>query len=222
MDTSAPRRPVTARSLLCAVLLLASVGTLWMALTTEIIVTRFQEVGDLIRTLYPEGDYIADNPGNTAKDYEGFIQIMENGSTMLLNLSGRAQQIYQDLTQPTGYTVGAGAKQLWDAGDIAPALLIFTFSILMPVLKTLLMGFVFLEPYMVKGKPKGAAILKLLNLSHKYTMLDVFVVSISVFAFSKNALVTVEPAEAVGWYIGYMVISYMGLTLLQNNATVDG
>lgn len=205
------------QGLIIALLLLGSVFTLTKALTENIVITQFSEIGDIVRSLYPPDDYLADNPDAGEGDYDQLVGVLEGGAQMVLGLSARAGDIYQDMITAKGYTVTSGAMQLYRSGDIAPALLILVFSVIMPIAKTLLMIFVFIEPALTKGRHRGADILKLLNLSHKYTMLDVFVVSVTVFAFSNQALVSVTPADALYWYLGYMGISYAALWLLERD-----
>ena len=213
-QTRAGSTLASTRGIITGLLLVLSVLTLTKALSEDIIVTQFSKVGDIIRSLYPTDDYLADNPDALRDDYDQLVGVLEGGAQMVLGLSERTQAIYDDMTAPKGYTVTSGAIQLYRSGDIAPAILILLFSVAMPILKTALMLFVYVEPLIAKGQHRGADIMRLLNLSHKYTMLDVFVVAITVFAFSEQALVSVKPAEALYWYLGYMAVSYGALWLL--------
>lgn len=208
-------------------LLLISCFALYKALTTPIIETRFSSATEMLENLYPRSDYLKDNPDSGMEDYEELLSFVDRGTQLLLGFSSRAQLIYDDLIKEKTYTVTAGIRQLWRAGDTVPALLILAFSVLFPVIKTFFMMLVFsgqiLSKYMTENsnvtKANPSRLLAFLTLSHKYTMLDVFVVSVTVFAFSNQTLVSVKPSVALYWYIGYMAASFPALWLLQHLKT---
>ena len=162
------------RSALIGLLLIGSVASLYQALTLDVVTTKFATFEQIVQTFYGEDDYRADNPDADKDGYKDLLDTLDWGFHSLINLSNRVGENYRDLIKPQGYTVIGGAQQLWIAGDIAPALLILLFSVLFPIIKTLMMLGVFGVQTRDRWKgtllrePRGARTLMLLNATHKY------------------------------------------------------
>jgi len=200
-----------------AVALAVSCWALSKALTENIIISKFATVREIVQSVYGPSDFDADNPQAEASAYENLLATIDWGFNQIIGLSERVRANYQQMTSAQGYTVAAGARQLWAAGDRVPALLIFGFSIIFPILKTLLMLVVYVGRLAWPAEQRGRRILKLLNASHKYTMLDVFVVAVMVFALSNQKLISVNPGSAIYWYVLYMAASYLALWGLERD-----
>ncbi|MEN8213609.1 MAG: paraquat-inducible protein A [Pseudomonadota bacterium] len=109
---------------------------------------------------------------------------------------------------------------LRQSGNLWLALLLFVFSVIVPLLKTLLVGMTWLnhEHHLFK---KG------LNLSHhmgKWSMADVFVVAILVayFANSGQDLTEAEVQAGLLFFAAYVILSLIGTQLISRGISRQG
>ncbi len=122
-------------------------------------------------------------------------------------------------------------EELWNDERVLVAVLIFGFSVCIPLLKTSLVTIA----YFVKNTQTAKKLLGLVNLIGKWSMADVFVVAvflavlstnhadtssaknISVFGFKIALELSTETLSAVGqgfyYFVGYCVLSMLGAQL---------
>lgn len=95
---------------------------------------------------------------------------------------------------------------LWERGDAALALLVGLFSIVFPLLKLLVLGL--REMRVSRPQAKGAIVLQHLS---KWSMIDVMLVAIAIFAAKSSGLASVVVLPGLWCYAASAVL--MGLLL---------
>lgn len=95
--------------------------------------------------------------------------------------------------------------ELWQHNRIVVAVLIFTFSITIPVIKTLLIT----AAYFIKSTIKEQKIIRFVNAIGKWSMADVFVVAIFLAIMSTNHAETATPQQLAifGFKLDFMISS---------------
>jgi len=123
--------------------------------------------------------------------------------------------------------------ELWQHNRILVAILIFTFSITVPVIKTVLIT----VAYFIKSAITEQKIISLVNAIGKWSMADVFVVAIflaimstnhaetatnqqvAIFGFKLDLIISSETLSNVGagfyYFVGYCLVSLMASQLYQ-------
>ena len=201
------------KKLFSIVLLFVSTAALYLALTTPILTTQLGEVDQILANVITLEDQQANDPNISEEEYRAALKGMETQLLTFLALQyPSSTERYAQATQPQSYNVLQGVDALREAGDFIPAALIFLFSVCFPVVKTAF-GYV-----MLVGGTAARSIGRLILKSHKYTMLDVFVVAVTLFATSKQTFFLISPGEAVLYYIAYMTLSYGFLWLALSDA----
>lgn len=105
-------------------------------------------------------------------------------------------------------TIGA----LWESGNLWLAVLLFVFSVAIPVFKTLIVALTFFAP----GHQLSIHGLRLSKGMGKWSMADVFVVAILVAFFSTadNGLTQAEVQAGLYFFAGYVVLSLVATQLI--------
>jgi hypothetical protein len=204
--------------LIAAVLFIASGVCLYFALTQPIVISRMVSLNEMIHVIYPEAAFEASKPADATPApapepgqptaYEKRITQYEKMVTGMVLGTDAAKQNFADLTAPKGYTAWQSAHLLYDAGDMVSGTLIIAFSIAYPILKTLALL------VLIATNAKQATALKLAELTHKYTMLDVFVAAVTLVALSTQKLLVINTGPAIPWYVGYLVLGFAGVLVL--------
>jgi len=218
---------------IAAALVIASGICLYFALTQPIVISRLASLNQIIRVAYPEKVFDEQQAAAAAKaaaagqpapappaaapaapgepvltPYEKRVAFYENLFTTALLNTDTAKKNFESLTSPTGYTAWQSARVLYDAGDKVSATLIIAFSIVYPVAKTL--GLLVLILLGARHKQ----IFRVLEWTHKYTMLDVFVAALTLVAASTQKLLVIDTGPAVVWYVAYLVIGFASVMVL--------
>jgi hypothetical protein len=223
--------------LIAAILVIASGVCLYFALTQPIVISRMVSLNQMIRVIYPEAAFAASQAAKPAPaaapataapaatpapaaapaasgqasapgPYDAKVTQFEKMFTTMVLGSDAAKQHFTDLTQPKGYTAWQSARVLYDAGDMVAGTAIIAFSVIYPVLKTLALL------VMILANVRQKAALRLLEWTHKYTMLDVFVAAVTVVAVSTQKLLEIDTGPAILWYIAYLVVGFVSVSVL--------
>lgn len=104
-----------------------------------------------------------------------------------------------------------GVLQLWAMGSLDLALLVFTASILVPLLKFFSLAWLLLERYHRKGleyRRKRGKLFRLVEAMGYWSMLDVFVVALLAGAIQLGSLARIEPLPGIIWF-GLVVVLTM-------------
>ncbi len=102
------------------------------------------------------------------------------------------------------YSVIAGVHGLWEQEQYALAIILFFFSIVFPLLKLTMLGFI----WMVRlAEQKRKAVLHWLGILGKWSMLDVFVVAILIVLVKLGPLAKVQPQRGVYWFAAAIFLS---------------
>lgn len=190
----------------------ASAIFLYMAITSTIISTKMSSPNEFLEQVYTFEvfrDMQDDSSKATQDAYDKNIIMVQSLLNSFIASSEGAKKRIEELTMVQPYNVIEGITELYKTGDKIPAALILIFSVIFPVTKT-----IFALIASLTGSMLGLT--KYIISSHKYTMLDVFVVSITVFALSNQDLVSVNPGISVFYYIIYMIISYIAFHAIVN------
>lgn len=102
------------------------------------------------------------------------------------------------------YSVIAGVHGLWQQGQCALAIILFFFSIVFPVFKLAMLGFIW---YIRLAERKRQAVLHWLGILGKWSMLDVFVVAILIVLVKLGPLAKVQPQRGVYWFAAAILLS---------------
>ncbi len=198
--------------LVAALLTIASAVCLYFALTTPIVVSRMITLTEMIKVLYPMEAYAQGIPeGQPAATPEGYDKAVQNYEKLISNFvlkTDVAKANFAALTQPTGRTAWGSARLLWDAGDKLSSTAIVGFSIVYPIVKTIIVLFLIITN--VRAGPA----FRIAEWTHKYTMLDVFVAAVTLVAFSSQKLIEINTGPAVLWYVAYLACGFTALGIL--------
>lgn len=116
---------------------------------------------------------------------------------------------YDEFAAPTEQSVLSGVDELYKINNYVPATIILLFSIVLPVLKTIAI-FAGLAIY----RSGTEQIRRFLAFIHKWTMVDVFAVSVIVFAISRNSFIEASIMPGLIWFFTYFVLSQIALTIM--------
>lgn len=125
-------------------------------------------------------------------------------------------------------------QELWQDERIVVAMLIFTFSIMIPLLKTAIITFA----YFVKESKTAKRLIDFVSIIGKWSMADVFIVAIflailstnhaetqsqqqvNIFGFTLDVLISSETLSTAGvglyYFAGYCILSIFGTQFLQS------
>ncbi|MGO9528223.1 MAG: paraquat-inducible protein A [Verrucomicrobiia bacterium] len=102
------------------------------------------------------------------------------------------------------YSVIAGVHGLWEQGQYALAIILFFFSIVFPLFKLAMLGFIW---FIRLAERKRQAVLHWLGILGKWSMLDVFVVAILIVLVKLGPLAKVQPQPGVYWFAAAIFLS---------------
>lgn len=116
----------------------------------------------------------------------------------------------QSISSKDDNTILSGIMELWRAGSPGLAVIVFTASIIVPVLKFLIMGFLLVTVQRSSGMvaKQRARLYRFVELVGYWSMLDVFVVAILSALVHFKILSRVEPLPGVV-YFGIVVVLTM-------------
>lgn len=116
----------------------------------------------------------------------------------------------QSISSKDDNTILSGIMELWRAGSPGLAVIVFTASIIVPVLKFLIMGFLLVTVQRSSGMVarQRARLYRFVELVGYWSMLDVFVVAILSALVHFKILSRVEPLPGVV-YFGIVVVLTM-------------
>ena len=195
-----------------AFFILITAGALFSALSKDIAITQFSELPEVVSTLFSiEAAEAAAGQTLSTEEYQEQIDQVTSLIQQFLFSSDAARLDYEALTKPTGYTVCESAKALIASHDTLPGLLIIIFSVIFPIAKTLATAI------LAFAQLRNVRLLDAIEKTHKYTMLDVFIVAVTLFAVSNQELLQIDPGPAVSWYIVYIITGFISVSLLRRS-----
>jgi paraquat-inducible protein A len=113
------------------------------------------------------------------------------------------------------YSVIAGVHGLWEQGQYVLAIVLFFFSIVFPVCKLAMLGFLW---GVRLAEHKRQAVLHWLGVLGKWSMLDVFVVAILIVLVKLGPLARVQPQRGVYWFAAAIFLSMVTSMYVDNLA----
>lgn len=113
------------------------------------------------------------------------------------------------------YSVIAGVHGLWEQGQYALAIILFFFSIVFPLFKLAMLGFIW---FIRLAERKRQAVLHWLGILGKWSMLDVFVVAILIVLVKLGPLAKVQPQRGVYWFAVAIFLSMITSMYVDNLA----
>lgn len=108
----------------------------------------------------------------------------------------------------TTQSVVSGVRDLFEADNYTPAIIILVFSITVPVVK-------FFTLLYALSRPVGRKVVAILNNIHRWTLVDVLVVAVIVFSLSEIAFVATSIRIGLYLFLGYYLTSWMALELFR-------
>ena len=102
------------------------------------------------------------------------------------------------------YSIIAGVHGLWDQGQYALAIILFFFSMVFPLFKLAMLGFLWAVHL---AEQKRQTVLHWLGILGKWSMLDVFVVAILIVLVKLGPLANVQPQRGVYWFAAAIFLS---------------
>ena len=102
------------------------------------------------------------------------------------------------------YSIIAGVRGLWNQGQYALAIILFFFSMVFPLSKLAVLGFLWVVRL---SEHKRKFVLHWLGILGKWSMLDVFVVAILIVLVKLGPLVKVRPQCGVYWFAAGVFLS---------------
>lgn len=119
------------------------------------------------------------------------------------------------ITTELGYvtvdTIFSGVLHLADSGDLPIAIIVFVASIIIPIVKIMVMGYLLLfVSGRIKASPKKAArVFQITEFVGRWSMIDVFVVTVLVALVQFDLLANVEPGSALLCFAAVVVLTMM-------------
>lgn len=108
-------------------------------------------------------------------------------------------------------TIIGGVILLIELGSIPIAVVIFLFSVILPITKILAMYFLVLQTQSAKyiNVPKHARALHIVELVGKWSMVDVFVVALLVSLIQFEGLMAIRPGIAIAAFAGMVIATLL-------------
>jgi paraquat-inducible protein A len=121
-------------------------------------------------------------------------------------------------------TILSGVKFLWDRGSLALAAIVFTASILLPVVKLGALGFLVLSttrhsPWRPRARTR---LYRALETIGHWSMLDVFVVALLTAVVQLGQFARVSPGPAVLPFAGVVILTMLASASFDARAIWDG
>lgn len=136
----------------------------------------------------------------------GVLASMSDDSIMqMLSMLGiKGSSMHSSTTQ----SVVSGVRDLFEADNYTPALIILVFSITVPIVK-------FFTLLYALSRPAGRKVVAILNDIHRWTLVDVLVVAVIVFSLSEIAFIATSIRIGLYLFLGYYVTSWIALELFR-------
>ena len=113
------------------------------------------------------------------------LLILTSFVLLLIALSMPLMSVEKMVLWKNDYSVIAGIHGLWEQGQYALAVILFFFSVVFPLFKLAMLGFIWF----------------------KWSMLDVFVVAILIVLVKLGPLAKVQPQRGVYWFAAAIFLS---------------
>jgi paraquat-inducible protein A len=135
---------------------------------------------------------------------EVLLMILASLVLLLLALSLPLMTVEKMMSWKNAYSVIAGVHGLWEQGQCALAIILFFFSIVFPVFKLAMLGFLW---GVRLAEQKRQAVLHWLGILGKWSMLDVFVVATLIVLVKLGPLARIQPQRGVYWFAAAILLS---------------
>lgn len=112
--------------------------------------------------------------------------------------------------KPEPYSIIRSVETLYNDKSYLIAGIVLTFSVIVPILKQTIMTLGLLFP---KGLPKIA--IRILEIVHRWAMVDVFVLAIALVAVTRSSFVEGETGNGLIYFLIYILTSGLLMFLLQ-------
>ena len=136
--------------------------------------------------------------------FEVPILILSSFVLLLVALSLPLMKVEKMVLWKNEYSVVTGVQGLWEQGQYVLAIILFFFSIVFPVVKLSVLGFLWMFPL---AEQKRKVVLHWLGILGKWSMLDVFVVAILIVLVKLGPLAKIEPQRGVYWFAAAIFLS---------------
>jgi paraquat-inducible protein A len=140
------------------------------------------------------------NPGHL----EVPLMILSSFVLLLIALSMPLMKMEKMVFWKSQYSVITGARGLWEQGQYVLAIILFFFSVVFPLCKLAVLGFVW---FIRLAEEKRKTVLHWLGILGKWSMLDVFVVAILIVLVKIGPLAKVEAQRGLYWFAGAILLS---------------
>jgi paraquat-inducible protein A len=125
------------------------------------------------------------------------LLIVASGVSLVMGLSLPLLYVEKMYFWEKRYSVAKGVFGLWDDGEHFLAGLVFFFSFIFPILKLVLLAWIWFVPMLTARRAEWLARLSALG---KWSMLDVFIVAILVVASKLGAVADVRTEEGIYYF----------------------
>jgi paraquat-inducible protein A len=132
------------------------------------------------------------------------LLILLSFTLLLIALSLPLMKVEKMVFWKNEYSVIAGVHGLWEQGQYALAIILFFFSVVFPIFKLAVLGFVW---FIRLAEVKRKTVLHWLGILGKWSMLDVFVVAILIVLVKLGPLAKVEPQRGLYWFAAAILVS---------------
>jgi paraquat-inducible protein A len=132
------------------------------------------------------------------------LALVASTALLLTGLSLPLMDAQQIIFWKSSYSVWAGVVALWHANEIILATILFFFSIVFPVVKLTALAIIW---FVRLAEDRRTWLLYWLGILGKWSMLDVFVVSILIVLVKLGPLAKVEPRVGVYVFAAAIVAS---------------
>ena len=107
-------------------------------------------------------------------------------------------------------TIISGVIQFWQDGDYPVAIIIFTASVLIPILKVIALVFLCIAAQRGSTHPVGTTRLyRVTEFIGRWSMVDVFVVAILVGVVQLGSVMSIHPGEGVLAFAGVVILTML-------------
>jgi paraquat-inducible protein A len=132
------------------------------------------------------------------------LLILTSFVLLLIALSMPLMSVEKMVLWKNDYSVIAGIHGLWEQGQYALAVILFFFSVVFPLFKLAMLGFIW---FIRLAERKRQTVLHWLGILGKWSMLDVFVVAILIVLVKLGPLAKVQPQRGVYWFAAAIFLS---------------
>jgi paraquat-inducible protein A len=134
---------------------------------------------------------------------------------LLIALSMPLMKIEKMVLWKNEYSVIAGVQGLWEQGQYVLASVLFFFSIVFPMCKLAMLGFIW---FVRLAEQRRQMVLHWLGVLGKWSMLDVFVVAILIVLVKLGPLAKVQPQRGIYWFAAAIFLSMITSMYVDNLA----